>query len=247
MDKTKAISAVILVAGIGKRISDYTNKPKCLLKIKGESLLLRNIRFLRYYGIKNITVVAGYKSHLIVRELNKIKNKISIKIVLNKRFKTHGNCYSLKLGLKKITNDVIYFDGDVVYEKNILGAYIKNKFVNSILIGKGDKYDVECAKVFSFKKKVARVIEKRTFFNKKYEFIGEAIGINKLGKREIKRFLKISNIVFKNKNNLNLNWDTFYDKFLLKKVQINYSRTSNKKWFEIDTYDDFKKAKKIMK
>ena len=247
MDKTKAISAVILVAGIGKRISDYTNKPKCLLKIKGESLLLRNIRFLKYYGIKNIIVVAGYKSHLIVRELNKVKNKISVKIVLNERFKTHGNCYSLKLGLKKIINDAIYFDGDVVYEKNILGAYIKNKFINSILIGKGDKNDVECAKVFSFKKKVARVIEKRTFFNKKYEFIGEAIGINKLGKREIKRFLRISNIVFKNKNNLNLNWDTFYDKFLLKKVQINYSRTSNKKWFEIDTYDDFKKAKKIMK
>ena len=49
MDKTKRISAVILVAGIGKRISEYTNKPKCLLKIKGESLLSRNIRFLKNY------------------------------------------------------------------------------------------------------------------------------------------------------------------------------------------------------
>ena len=247
MDKAKSISAIILVAGIGKRISDYTNKPKCLLKINGESLLLRNIRFLQYYGIKNIIVVTGYKSHLIEQEINKIKNKISLKIVLNKRFKTHGNCYSLKLGLKKITNDVIYFDGDVVYEKKILGAYIKNKFVNSILIGNGDKYDVECAKVFSFKKKVARVIEKRTFFNKKYEFIGEAIGINKLCKNAIKNFLEISNIAFKNKDNLNLNWDTFYDKFLLKNIQISYSKISNNKWVEIDTYDDFIKAKKIMK
>ena len=35
-------------------------------------------------------------------------------------------------------------------------------------------------------------------------------------------------IVFKNKNNLNLNWDTFYDKFLLKKIKINYFKTSNK-------------------
>ena len=42
-------------------------------------------------------------------------------------------------------------------------------------------------------------------------------------------------------------WDTFYDKFLLKKIKINYFKTSNKKWVEIDTYNDFKKAKKIMK
>ena len=60
-------------------------------------------------------------------------------------------------------------------------------------------------------------------------------------------FLRVSNIVFKNKNNLNLNWDTFYDKFLLKKIKKNYFKTSNKKWVEIDTYNDFKKAKKIMK
>ena len=247
MDKAKTISAVILVAGVGKRISGYTNKPKCLLKIKGESLLSRNIKFLKNNGIRNIIVVAGFKSHLVVRELNKIKKKPHVDVVLNKKFKTHGNCYSLKLGAEKTSGDMIYFDGDVVYEYKILKKYLNNKNMNSVLVGKGDKNDIECAKVFSINKKIERVIEKRTFYKKKYKFIGEAIGINKLGKREIKRFLSISNIVFKNKNNLNLNWDTFYDKFLLKKIQINYFKISSNKWFEIDTYDDFKKAKKIMK
>ena len=247
MDKAKTISAVILVAGVGKRISGYTNKPKCLLKIKGESLLSRNIKFLKNNGIRNIIVVAGFKSHLVVRELNKIKKKPHIDVVLNKKFKTHGNCYSLKLGAEKTSGDMIYFDGDVVYEYKILKTYLNNKSMNSVLVGKGDKNDIECAKVFSINKKIERVIEKRTFYKKKYKFIGEAIGINKLGKREIKRFLSISNIVFKNKNNLNLNWDTFYDKFLLKKIQINYFKISSNKWVEIDTYDDFKKAKKIMK
>ena len=247
MDKTKRISAVILVAGIGKRISEYTNKPKCLLKIKGESLLSRNIRFLKNNGIKNIIVVAGFKSNLVVKELGKIKKKPHVTVVLNKKFKTHGNCYSLKLGAEKINGNLIYFDGDVVYEYKTLKTYLNNKSMNSILVGKGDINDIECAKVFSINKKIERVIEKKTFFNKKYKFIGEAIGINKLGKKEVKRFLRVSNIVFKNKNNLNLNWDTFYDKFLLKKIKINYFKISSKKWVEIDTYNDFKKAKKIMK
>ena len=128
MDKTKRISAVILVAGIGKRISEYTNKPKCLLKIKGESLLSRNIRFLKNNGIKNIIVVAGFKSHLVVRELGKIKKKPNVIVVLNKKFKTHGNCYSLKLGAEKINDNIIYFDGDVIYEYKTLKTYQQQKY-----------------------------------------------------------------------------------------------------------------------
>ena len=38
--------------------------------------------------------------------------------------------------------------------------------MNSVLVGKGDINDIECAKVFSINKKIGRVIEKRTFFNK---------------------------------------------------------------------------------
>ena len=100
MDKTKTISAIILVAGIGKRISNYTIKPKCLLKIKGESLLSRNIKLLKKIGIKNILVVAGFKSNLVIEEIKKNKNNSFVNVILNKKFKTHGNCFSLKLGRK---------------------------------------------------------------------------------------------------------------------------------------------------
>ena len=64
-------------------------------------------------------------------------------------------------------------------------------------------------------------------------------------REKLREFLRVSNILFKNKNNLNLNWDTFYDKFLLKKIKINYFKISSKKWVEIDTYNDFKKLKKL--
>ena len=45
MDKTKTISAIILVAGIGKRISNYTIKPKCLLKLKVKVYYLEILNF----------------------------------------------------------------------------------------------------------------------------------------------------------------------------------------------------------
>ena len=247
MDKTKKLSAIILVAGRGKRISKYTNKPKCLLNIQNQSILERNIKFLNRINIKKIYIVVGYKSTLIKNETKKIISKSNILFVYNKKYLTNGNCYSLKLGLKKIKDDAIYIDGDVVYNEKILQNYVKNKNLNSILIGNGDKKDVECAKVFGSQNLVKRIIEKRIFHEDNYKFLGEAIGINKISKSQIKKFLKISNKIFKNKKNLNLNWDTFYDRYFVNKLPIKYFKSNNNEWVEIDTYEDFKKAKKIIK
>lgn len=241
------ISALILVAGRGKRISKYTNKPKCLLKVKRRTILERNIDILLGFGFKNIYIVIGYKSKLIKKEINKLKRKIKIKYVYNKKYKTHGNSYSLYLGLMKLNSDVLFIDGDVIYDKKILYDYLKHTSSNSILIGKGNKNDVECGKVFGTEKLVKRIIEKRIFKEKKHKFLGEAIGINKLNKKYIKYFIKFGKNVFKKKENLNLNWDTFYDSFLLKKLPMKFFFTSDNKWVEIDNYKDYKKAKKLIK
>lgn len=244
MDKKRKISALILVAGRGKRISNYTNKPKCLLKINKQSLLERNIEFLTSLGINKIFIVVGYKSILIKREIKKLKKKINF--VNNKKYITHGNCYSLYLGLKKTNSNVLFFDGDVVYKKKILIDYLNNNITSSILIGKGQENDVECAKVFGTKKYVKRIIEKRIFYKKQHKFLGEAIGINKLNKNDIEHFINLGKEAFKNKKNQSLNWDTFYDLFLLKKLPMKHFFTKEKQWVEIDTYEDFIKAKKIV-
>ena len=247
MDKKDKLSALILIAGEGNRISQYTNSPKCLLKIKGKSLLRRNLEFLNDIGIINIFIVVGFKYKLILEEIKKIRKKLNVTIIYNRRYKTHGNCFSLKLGLEKIKDSVIFFDGDVVYKKDILNNYIRDKNSNSVLIGKGNEHDIECAKVFGTKKKVKRIIEKRIFHEKSHIFLGEAIGINKLNKVQINKFLNIGKKIFKKKSNLNLNWDTFYDKYFLNNSAIKYSKTFSNCWVEIDTIEDYKRAKKIIR
>ena len=54
-------SAIFLLAGYGKRISDVTKDPKCLLKINKKTLLNRNLSILKKLNIKNVTLVLGYK------------------------------------------------------------------------------------------------------------------------------------------------------------------------------------------
>ena len=145
----------------------------------------------------------------------------------------------------KAKSNILFIDGDLFYEKKILSQFIRDKYSNSILVGKGQENDIECAKVFGKDRYVERIIEKRILKNPEYKFIGEALGINRLDIGVIKKFIVLAKKIFKSKKNLLLNWDTFFDLFLIKKVKFNYCLTNSKNWVEIDTYKDFKIAKKI--
>ena len=61
LDKHEIKNALILAAGVSSRFVPVCfEKPKALLKIKGEVLIERQIRQLNEVGIKDIVIVVGY-------------------------------------------------------------------------------------------------------------------------------------------------------------------------------------------
>jgi L-glutamine-phosphate cytidylyltransferase len=60
------VNAIILAAGRGNRMKNYTeNSPKCLINFQGKALLEWQIEALRGAGIKRIAIVTGYRRELI--------------------------------------------------------------------------------------------------------------------------------------------------------------------------------------
>ena len=58
--------AIILAAGRGSRLKELTDdKPKCLVELKGKTLLSRQLDSLRSAGISEIGIVTGYKKELL--------------------------------------------------------------------------------------------------------------------------------------------------------------------------------------
>ena len=173
--KINKINVILLVAGCGSRISKYSKNPKCLLKIGQKSILERNFDIWKSLGLKKIFIVVGYKKKLLENKLIKYKKNFKIKKILNNKFVTHGNCYSLYLALKKVKGEAIFFDGDLIYNYKILKHFLNHKKKDSILAGPGNINDIECAKVLVNKKIVKRIIEKKKILNKekkKYIFMG---------------------------------------------------------------------------
>ena len=64
--------AIILAAGRGSRMKSMTDeRPKCLVEVKGRTLLDRQINAIKTAGIKQISIVTGYKRELL--SINGIK------------------------------------------------------------------------------------------------------------------------------------------------------------------------------
>ena len=122
------MEAIFLLAGFGKRISALTKNPKCLLKINNEKIILRNLRLLRKYNIKNITIVLGYKKILIKKELIRLKKKFNFNFAYNYDYKNKGNSFSLFEGLKKVKSNCLIIDGDLVFSEKIISKFLKNSF-----------------------------------------------------------------------------------------------------------------------
>lgn len=60
------MKAVVLAAGLGKRLSSVTvEKPKVLVKIGEKTLIEHNLDKLRNLGIKQIALVVGYKGEMV--------------------------------------------------------------------------------------------------------------------------------------------------------------------------------------
>ena len=70
------MKVIILAAGMGSRLGPLTNdKPKCMIKLLGQTLIERQIKIFHSYGINDITIVTGYKSKVVdIPNVNYVNN-----------------------------------------------------------------------------------------------------------------------------------------------------------------------------
>ena len=162
------MKAIILAAGIGSRLGNSDPKPLTKLK-NGESILYRQVKYLsEYIGINNIITIVGYKKDLIMESFP------NLIYVYNNFYDTTNTSKSLLAGLHKIENeDVMWLNGDVVFEKELLPKIIQCSqscmAVNTNSVGEEEiKYNVfDDGNIKDVSKTVPSAL-------------GEAVGINKI-------------------------------------------------------------------
>lgn len=109
---------IVLAAGASRRMGELTtDKPKCLLPYKNETILERLVRQLSKAGINRIILTVGYNKDRVKELLHSISiNRVDLVIVENDLYEEDVNIYSMKLALAFASDSLCIFEADTIME-----------------------------------------------------------------------------------------------------------------------------------
>jgi mannose-1-phosphate guanylyltransferase len=109
------MQAVILAGGFGKRLAPLTSEvPKPLLPVGGRPILVRQIEWLRGFGVADVVLTVGYLKHKIFEALGDGR-KLGVRIFYSVEEEPLGTGGAVKNAEPFITDDVfVVLNGDVL-------------------------------------------------------------------------------------------------------------------------------------
>jgi choline kinase len=116
------MQAIILAAGMGKRLGKYTQDgTKCMVEVNGKSLIERALEGLGRVGIKRVVLVVGYRADRLRAFLDGKFPDMEIVYVDNEIYATTNNIYSLWLAREHLAaDDTLLLESDLIFQSEIL-------------------------------------------------------------------------------------------------------------------------------
>lgn len=123
------MQAIILAAGMGKRLKELTkDNTKCMVKVNGQTLIERLLRILDKKGLSRIIVVVGYKGQELMNYINTLGLSTNVTFVDNPIYNKTNNIYSLSLADNYLSSeDTLLFESDLIFEESIVDELLSDQ------------------------------------------------------------------------------------------------------------------------
>ena len=242
--------ALIIAAGLGSRLKKHTeNLPKCMLDFGGKTLLQRQLDSYKKCGIKDISLIRGYKKEKI--------NYKGIKYFENIDYKNNNILNSIFYAEKVINGNIIISYSDILFNSSVVERTLDTDHDISVVVdidwrgyyvGRKDHPISEAENViFNSNNEVEKIGKINTG---KEEVHGEFIGMIKLSNRgtEIfkEHFHRLKKIYWnKPFQRAKIFQKAYLTDFIQELVDIGikvHCVIIESGWKEIDTVEDYKKA-----
>lgn len=136
-------NAVIMAAGMSTRFAPLSyEKPKALLRVKGELLIEREIRQLQEAGIRDITLVVGYMKE----KMFYLAEKFGVDIVVNPDYYRYNNTSTLMLVADRLENTYIC-SSDNYFTENPFEPFVYRAYYAAVYAdGATEEYCLKCSR-----------------------------------------------------------------------------------------------------
>lgn len=133
------MQAIILAAGMGRRLGKYTrDNTKCMVSVNGERLIDRLLGQLSRLGLNRVVIVVGYKGKELREYVgNRYDDRLLIEWAENPIYDRTNNIYSLWLVRRQLeADDTLLIESDLIFDDALFDMVLANPYPNLALVAK---------------------------------------------------------------------------------------------------------------
>lgn len=235
------MQAIILAAGMGKRLKELTqNNTKCMVKVNGVTLIDRMLHQIDKHHLEKIVIVIGYEGQKLVDYINTLDIHTPIEYVNNPIYDKTNNIYSLALAKDYLLqDDTLLFESDLIFEDEVIDVLLEDPRETLALVEKYESWmDGTCVKLDEDDGIEAFVPGKKFKFNEIKDYY-KTVNIYKFSRQ----FSETHYVPFLEAYSKALGNNEYYEQVLrvitmLDDPAIKAKRLNGQLWYEIDDIQD---------
>lgn len=235
------MQAIILAAGMGKRLGEYTqDNTKCMLIVNGVRLIDRTLEALHSVGVSRVVLVIGYKGQNVIDYVGTNYKGIPIEYVENPVYNKTNNIYSLYLAKDYLMEeDTLLLESDSIFDSSVVSKLVDDPNPNLALVDKYESWMDGTVVTLDDERRILRIIDKEHF---RYEEINDyykTVNIYKFSKEFSSKYY----VPFLTAYSTALGNNEYYEQVLrvilhLRNAPLKALPLNGELWYEIDDVQD---------
>lgn len=242
------MQAIILAAGMGRRLGEFTaNNTKCMLEVNGVRLIDRMLGQLFGLDLDRIVIVIGYEGQKLKDYITSRYPSDNIVFIENAVYDKTNNIYSLWLARDLMAeDDTLLLESDLIFDNCVLQAALESDYKDCALISKYETWMDGTMVRIDDDNNIVNFIPKKAFKYTDTAFYYKTVNIYKFSRD----FINNHYMPFLDAYIRVLGENEYYEQVLRVLTLIDNSGLkalpiTGKPWYEIDDVQDLRIAEAI--
>lgn len=236
------MQAIILAAGMGKRLGEFTkDNTKCMVKMNGECIIDRLLKQLSRLDLNRVVIVVGYEGGKLIEHIgDRYSDSLKIEYVENVIYDKTNNIYSLALAKEQMQeDDTLLIESDLVFDDSMLQLLVENKQPNLALVAKYESWMDGTVVCIDDENNIVNFVPKAAFRYDDVDKYYKTVNIYKFSKE----FSRTKYVPFLEAYTKAVGNNEYYENVLrvitfLDSRDLKALPVGNEKWYEIDDKQD---------